>query len=247
MKHSENIIVWNLRGYAVPLDQLVPKLVRRVRDQQLAAIVIDPIYKVITGDENSASEMGRFCNLFDKICTETGCSVIYCHHHSKGAQGSKKAMDRASGSGVFARDPDAQLDMIQLELSDEMKNFVQDGTATAWRLESNLREFANIKPVNFWFEYPIHRLDSSEELDKAHAEGSPMANLTKSRKYTTPEERKASIDAAYQVCSIETPVTLEAMAEYIGVTPRCVRDRLKEFKSEYWVKSGIVGKNEKQK
>ena len=48
----------------------------------------------------------------------------------------KKAIDRASGSGVFARDPDAQLDMIELELSDDIKNFVRDGCATGWRLES---------------------------------------------------------------------------------------------------------------
>ena len=241
-ENMDSIVVWNLRGHAVPLDQLVPKLIRRVRDQHLDAIVIDPIYKVITGDENSASEMGQFCNQFDKICNETGCSIIYCHHHSKGAQGSKRAMDRASGSGVFARDPDAQLDMIQLELSDELKNTVRDGNATAWRLESNLREFENIKPVNFWFEYPIHRLDEKSYLSKAHAEGSPMGNLSKSRKYTTFEERKESIDMAFQVCSINTPVTVEAMAEYIGVSPRCVRDRLKEVKDEYWIKGGIVGK-----
>ena len=224
------------------MDQLVPKLIRRVRDQHFDAIIIDPIYKVITGDENNASEMGAFCNQFDKICTETGCSTIYCHHHSKGAQGAKRAMDRASGSGVFARDPDAQLDMIQLELSDDLKNNVRDGNATAWRLESSLREFPNIVPVNFWFEYPIHRIDNSGDLDAAYAEGSPMGNLSRSKKYTTAEERKASIDAAYDVCSIETPVSLEAMADYMGVSTRCARDRIKECKDEYVIKGGFVAK-----
>lgn len=249
VKHSDNIVIWNLRGHAVPLDQLVPKLIRRVRDQHFDAIIIDPIYKVITGDENNASEMGQFCNQFDKICTETGCSTIYCHHHSKGAQGAKRAMDRASGSGVFARDPDAQLDMIQLELSDDLKNNVRDGNSTAWRLESSLREFPNITPVNFWFEYPIHRMDTKGDLEKAHAEGSPMGNLSKSKKYTTAEERKASIDAAYDICSIETPVSLESMAEYMGVSVRCARDRIKECRDEYVIKGGFVaktGKKEKQ-
>lgn len=242
IRHSDDIVIWNLRGHAVPLDQLVPKLIRRVRDQHFDAIIIDPIYKVITGDENNASEMGAFCNQFDKICTETGCSTIYCHHHSKGAQGAKRAMDRASGSGVFARDPDAQLDMIQLELSDDLKNNVRDGNATAWRLESSLREFPNIVPVNFWFEYPIHRTDNSGDLDAAYAEGSPMGNLSRSKKYTTAEERKASIDAAYDVCSIETPVSLEAMADYMGVSTRCARDRIKECKDEYVIKGGFVAK-----
>lgn len=242
IRHSEDVVIWNLRGHVVPLDQLVPKLIRRVRDQHFDAIILDPIYKIITGDENNASEMGAFCNQFDKICTETGCSTIYCHHHSKGAQGAKRAMDRASGSGVFARDPDAQLDMIQLELTDDLKNNVRDGNATAWRLESSLREFPNIIPVNFWFEYPIHRIDDSGELDAAYAEGSPMGNLSRSKKYTTADERRAAIDAAYDVCSIETPVPLEAMAEYMGVSTRCARDRIKECKDDYVIKGGFVAK-----
>ena len=244
IKYADNIVLWNLRGHAIPLDQLVPKLVHRIRNQHYDAIIIDPIYKVITGDENNASDMGAFCNQFDRICAVTGCSVIYCHHHSKGAQGAKRAMDRASGSGVFARDPDAQLDMIQLELTEDLKNNVRDGNATAWRLESSLREFSNIVPINFWFEYPVHKVDTSGELDAAYAEGSPMGNLSRSRKYTTQDERQAAINAAYDVCSMDPPVSLKAMAEYIGVTERCVRDRLNEFKDLYNVKNGLVFKVE---
>ena len=131
---SGRLVVWNLRGKALPLDKLSDILIERMKNQKFDAVVLDPIYKVITGDENNATEMGAFCNQFDKICTETGCSAIYCHHHSKGAQGMKKAMDRASGSGVFARDPDAQLDIIELELSDHIKNFVREGHETGWRL-----------------------------------------------------------------------------------------------------------------
>lgn len=116
----QNIDVWNLRGKSVPMDKLAPKLIRRAAKKDYVAIVIDPIYKVITGDENSADQMANFCNQFDKVCTDLGCAVIYCHHHSKGSQGSKKSMDRASGSGVFARDPDALLDLIELEVTDDL-------------------------------------------------------------------------------------------------------------------------------
>ena len=245
MNHLDNIVVWNLRGHAVPLDQLVPKLIRRVRDLQLSAIIIDPIYKVITGDENNASDMGQFCNQFDRICTETKCSTIYCHHHSKGAQGSKRAMDRASGSGVFARDPDAQLDMIQLELTDDIKNNVRDGHATAWRLESNLREFENIQPVNFWFEYPVHRLDTSEELDNIPAVGSVAANLSRSSKRTTVEERRTALDTAYDVCSINPPVKIKDIVEYTELNEKTIRRYLAEFSDAYWVENGVVGRKTK--
>ena len=242
-KHMDDIIVWNLRGHAVPLDKLVPKLIRRVHDQHFDAIIVDPIYKVITGDENNASDMALFCNQFDKICTSTGCATIYCHHHSKGAQGAKKAMDRASGSGVFARDPDAQLDLTPLEMTEDLKNYVQDGGATAWRLESNLREFPNVTPVNFWFEYPIHRVDDTDQLHNAFAEGSPMGNLSKSRKYTRAEDRRASIETAFQILSMSPPVTVQSIADYLELTNRCVRDRLNEMKEDFWVKGGIVGRH----
>lgn len=115
-----NIDIWNLRGKAVPMDKLAPKLIRRAAKKDYVAIIIDPIYKVITGDENSADQMANFCNQFDKVCTELGCAVIYCHHHSKGSQGNKRSMDRASGSGVFARDPDALLDLIELEATEAL-------------------------------------------------------------------------------------------------------------------------------
>ena len=115
-----NIDIWNLRGKSRPMDKLAPMLIRRAAKKNYIAIIIDPIYKVITGDENSADQMANFCNQFDRVCTELGVAVIYCHHHSKGSQSGKKSMDRASGSGVFARDPDAMLDMIELELSEDV-------------------------------------------------------------------------------------------------------------------------------
>lgn len=120
-KALSDITIWNLRGKAPELDKLVPKIIRRSEKIDYRAIVIDPIYKVITGDENSASEMARFCNQFDRIASSLGASVIYAHHHSKGAQAGKKSMDRASGSGVFARDPDALIDMLELPIPKEAR------------------------------------------------------------------------------------------------------------------------------
>lgn len=242
-KHSADISIWNLRGHAVPLDKLVPKLLRRINNLHYDAVIIDPIYKVIMGDENNASEMGAFCNQFDKICNEAGCATIYCHHHSKGAQGFKKAMDRASGSGVFARDPDAQLDMIQLETSEEFLNdYAEDTTSTAWRLESSLREFPNFKPRNFWFQYPIHTLDKNGELAKLYSEGDPKGNLTKSGKRNqTPESRREEFDRAFDILVEEDgSCSVEELAEYLGVKERTARERIREFRADYKYKNGRV-------
>lgn len=121
-----NIDIWNLRGKSKPMDELAPSLIRRALKTRPIAVIIDPIYKVITGDENSADQMAQFCNNFDKVADSLGCAVIYCHHHSKGSQGQKRSMDRASGSGVFARDPDALLDMIELHVSEDLSKQQED-------------------------------------------------------------------------------------------------------------------------
>ena len=238
--NASDITVWNLRGHAVPLDKLVSKIIRRVRNQHFDAIVIDPIYKVITGDENNASDMGAFCNLFDRICTETGSSVIYAHHHSKGAQGAKRAMDRASGSGVFARDPDAQLDMIQLELSDDVKNNVADKNATAWRLESSLREFPNITPVNFWFEYPIHRVDTTDELQDAPAQGTPGAGQVKNSKSKSAKDAANEFRKAYQILSLNGKVSVSDMMQYLNVCNKTVYARVQKMGNEFTIKKGCI-------
>lgn len=128
--HVKNIHIWNMRGHSIPMDKLTPKLIRRAQKEKFDAVIIDPIYKVLTGSENDAEQMAKFTNNFDKVAAELGTSVIYCHHHSKGAQGGKSSMDRSSGSGVFARDPDAILDLIELEVTDNLRK-MQEGRATA--------------------------------------------------------------------------------------------------------------------
>lgn len=238
--HIDDIIIWNLRGHAVPLDKLVPKLIRRVRDQRLDAIIIDPIYKVITGDENSASDMAAFCNQFDRICNETGCSTIYCHHHSKGSQGAKRAMDRASGSGVFARDPDAQLDMIELELSEDVRNMIADKGATGWRLECSLREFRNFTPVEFWFEYPVHRLDSGSSLHDMPAQGTPAAGRLKNRFSKTAESAGEEFRNAFFAQAMDGSVSVQDMMDYLGITDKTVYARLKKMDGEFVLKKGRI-------
>lgn len=165
-ENLQNIEIWNLRGAAIPMDKLAPKIIRRAKKYGFKAIIIDPIYKVIMGDENAAGDMAKFCNQFDLLCRDLGCSTIYCHHHSKGPQGQKKAMDRASGSGVFARDPDAVIDVTPLSVKEET------GQLGAFKVSGILREFPPFKEFCIVYHYPIHTVDHSGFLDIAAVEGS---------------------------------------------------------------------------
>ena len=309
----KNIDIWNLRGRSVPMDQLAPKLIRRAFKKNYTAIIIDPIYKVITGDENSADQMAKFCNQFDKVCTELGCAVIYCHHHSKGAQGGKRSMDRASGSGVFARDPDALLDLIELPISDADKEWeiernviqlctdalrfifpdswqsmitdelkksgekmldycktkldaytiqmIENKSAllrpviearTAWRIEATLREFPKPKPLNLWFEYPVHLFDDSGKLENVELDDgynnnryNPAKNLGKKKSNEErKEERDASLETAFDACSIDGDVTLKDLAKYLGKSDRAVRNNIDDNDS-FYIKNSKVYKIKK--
>lgn len=229
-ENLQNIDVWNLRGRSVPMDKLVPKLIRRAAKQNYIAIILDPIYKVITGDENSADQMAHFCNQFDRICTELGCSVIYCHHHSKGVQVGKRSMDRASGSGVFARDPDALLDMIELGLDEDLRASAQVAMEltpeeaerlTAWRIDGTLREFPKFKPIDMFFNYPVHIMDSRKILTEAKAEGTPKPK--KSRKERELEKKLEIIKTYEMQKSFDDMVTLKGLAEQLQMSDRTLR------------------------
>ena len=233
-KSLSNIIVWNLRGCTLTLDELAPLIISATKDQGFSAIVIDPIYKISTGDENSATEIGRFCNLFDRIATETGCSVIYSHHHSKGAQGNKKAMDRSSGSGVFARDPDAVLDLSELEVKREVLEKL--GASSAWRIEGVLREFPPFDPINCFFKYPIHILDTDGDLDCAR-----IFDGAKSKEMVRDEHNKA-LERAYSRHTNGDSAPLREVAKELCITERTAREWVKDS-GEFYVRSSAVHRN----
>ena len=228
--HMDDLLVWNLRGYAMKLGDLVPKLVARAKDLNLDVILVDPIYKVISGDENNASDMSAFCNEFDRIATLLKCSVIYCHHHSKGSQGFKKAMDRASGSGVFARDPDAQLDMLEVEAPDD---YMDATTDTAWQIESSLREFPNIIPKRIWFKYPLHEEEYNGEL-----KNQPIAEGGKSGRPKKIDDDK--IDMYFDEYAVDGVVNPKELADALQISEQSV----KKYNSKQFTydkgKKGIV-------
>ena len=249
-EEAGNVDMWNLRGKALPLDRLVPKMLRRITGVGYGAIIIDPIYKVIFGDENSASDMGRFCNEFDKIALGTGASVIYCHHHSKGSQGQKNMVDRSSGSGVFGRDPDAILDMIQLDLSKEfILDNAESGLSTGWQIEGTLREFAPFDPIKCWYDFPLHKVDESGALANKAPKGSLEANLMKSGKRNPDRKgKREEFDKAYDASLLGRDFTTpKDIADVLGISTRTVRNRLDEYVEDYEVINGEVRRREKTK
>ena len=215
-------------------------------------------------------------------------------------------MDRASGSGVFARDPDAMLDMTELVPTDAIREQLHNKAAcaaakalldarghadaygpddalsrsrmlaiakehlplpdlhrldadtaaaikradamTAWRIEGTLREFARFDPVNLWFDYPVHKLDSGllEDLQPESDYkllGSRGAAKRWGDKNTAAKSKRAELRTAFEACTMDGKVTIYSMAEYLNLKPDTVRRRLKSD-GGFWIDGTSVGLKE---
>ena len=222
-------------------------------------------------------------------------------------------MDRASGSGVFARDPDALLDLIELEPTEELlkqeenkavcavciellkrygyetvmaEDLSQDDLCsstelvtycnktmkslefkvlnerieeackavkarTAWRIDGTLREFPKFKPINLWFDYPVHREDESGALQDIHPEDElpgwkKAASKNKKNAQDRKADRKQALQEAVEGCNFGDVPSVKDVAEYLGISERTVRDWIKEH-GGYVIKDGNVHKKEKKK
>lgn len=244
-KNSNNLQVWNLRGHAVPLDELAKKLIRRCRNTgPYKAIFLDPLYKVQQGDENSAEAIIKFCNALDKIAHETGAAVIYDHHHPKGDAGARKVTDRGAGSGVFARDADAICDLTNLVPGNEASDLVKelcDKNEKPMELSFVLRDFKDIPSIKVWFKFPLHVVDSAGLLESCYAEGSKEGNLHHNPNYKSEDDKRRIVEYAFGVCQEQGYAKLSEMANYSEVSERTLRKYVNEL-DDYELDHGVVRK-----
>lgn len=206
--HRSNIDIWNLRGYSMPITKLIEPLLRRAKKEAYSAIIIDPLYKVLEGDENSNTDVARMGAGFDRIAQETGASVIYVHHFAKGYAGDRSSIDRGSGAGTFSRDPDAILTISPLEQTEDE----EEAHGSAWRVEYTLREFKDHEPTNVYFQYPVHEVDNG--FLKTKAIQSALSADRARRSEAAMSEFLMNIKEVAEVCDqLEGGYEVKALAE----------------------------------
>ena len=232
-----NLSIWNLRGSQITSKGMVDTIIRRHKSMSNPPdfYIIDPIYKINSGDENAAKDVNELLREFDRLCTETNANLVYAHHHAKGSQYGKRALDRGSGSGVIGRDADAAIDLdflfVPEKICREKAEYYNDKSwmkATGLRVEMTLRNFENKPPFNIWFKYPVHKYDSSEEFQALKGESEKnsfdKAEDGKQRKKTATDDRiKSAIEdlieeyGAAQMKDIEdvTGLTRKRIKQYI--------------------------------
>jgi hypothetical protein len=107
---GDTLHVWNLRGHNADLTLLQPKVEEHLARYQFGLIILDPAYKVLgERDENANGDIASLMNELEGLVQRTGAGLVVAHHFAKGDSTGKSAIDRMSGAGAWARDPDSIL------------------------------------------------------------------------------------------------------------------------------------------
>lgn len=158
---KDNLFVWNLRGHAADISSIKTQISDALKDRSLSLIIVDPIYKIMGGrDENSAGDIASLLNQIERLAVETGAAVAFGSHFAKGNPAAKDSIDRISGSGVFARDPDS---ILTLTRHQEENHFV---------VEPVLRNFPPVAAfVVEWLHPLMSRDEGADATDLRGAKG----------------------------------------------------------------------------
>lgn len=138
------IDLWHLRGHNEPYFDMIPTIIDATKTKEYALVVLDPLYKLLGGaDENKATDITEMLNSLESLALHTKAAVAFGAHFSKGNQSGKESIDRISGSGVFARDPDSIMALTKHE---------EDG---CFAVDFTLRNFAAVKPFVVKWKFPL--------------------------------------------------------------------------------------------
>jgi hypothetical protein len=159
---------WHLRGQKLYDPERWIEFLKYLKtatgDFQNPLITSDPIYKLLGGrNENAAGDVQTLLEQLEDLVQLVDGANSFGHHYTKGNQSAKEAIDRASGSGVFQRDPDTLLPMTKHEKDD------------AFVIEPTLRNHPPVKPFVVEWKYPLFVRNSSLDPDALRRPSRPGA------------------------------------------------------------------------
>jgi hypothetical protein len=149
---GDSLALWNLRGRAGDLALLRPKLEEQLArgvapGQGFGLIILDPAYKLLgERDENANGEIASLMNEFEALAQSSGAAVVVAHHFAKGDSTAKSAIDRMSGAGAWARDPDSILVLTPHEEPD------------CFTVSTVLRNLPQVEEFVVQWDYPLLRV-----------------------------------------------------------------------------------------
>jgi hypothetical protein len=144
---GKTLHIWNLRGHNADISLLRPKLEEQLEKHPFGLIILDPAYKVLGNrDENANGEIASLMNELETMAQKTGAAIVIAHHFAKGDSTAKSAIDRMSGAGAWARDPDSIMVLTPHEEPD------------CYTVNAILRNLPQLPEFVLAWDYPLMRL-----------------------------------------------------------------------------------------
>lgn len=142
-----------LRGYDASFFEIKKHIENFCKEKGIGLIIVDPIYKLADDfDENKAKDVAKLLREFEKLASSLNIAIAFAHHFAKGNSSEKGSIDGASGSGVWAREPDAILMVTPLD--DEN-----------YTLEMHLRNFPQKDPIAIYWNDGVWEVNTNIDVD----------------------------------------------------------------------------------
>ena len=101
-----------LNGAEVDTPATFDSILAEARRVKAGLVIADPAYMLIDGDETDQTAVKAAVNSMKKFGT-AGITLVCVYHGTKGKMGDRQAIDRISGSGVFARDATTIISLVE--------------------------------------------------------------------------------------------------------------------------------------
>lgn len=221
---SKRLSLWNLRGYSASYKAIIPEIIRTINNEAFSLIIIDPIYKIY-GDtnENDAGEVAQLLNSIELLSVKTNAAVVFGAHYSKGNQAGKEAIDRVSGSGVLARDPDTLI------------NFTRHEQDEAFTVDVTLRNLKPIEPFVVRWQFPMFQRDDALNPDD-------LKKLPGRKKQMSEVEVLSAIAQTTE----QEPITVSYWADLLGLSRTTLIGYLNSFRSRQLIQTVGEGSKARQ-
>lgn len=173
-------------------------------------VIIDPLFKLVNGDENSAADVNEMLYELDQLRVNLDATIAYCHHTSKGGAAFKSVFELGRGSSNFGGDADAVIGIVELTVpkdSDAWDAIEEMGIANpasaAYEMQFGLRSFADPAPIRLIKRYP-QLIEATDALDALHLRGDAQAKGGEANRQRVEDEnakRQAATRDAVTACT----------------------------------------------
>jgi hypothetical protein len=106
----------SVRGsFDVTNEHVLSRIINFCKERSLGLLILDPLSRIHTRDENAAQEMGAVLNALRRLSLETTTSVLLVHHEGKQSRNHSGSGDLAAlrGSARLESDPTLLMRMVR--------------------------------------------------------------------------------------------------------------------------------------